>query len=93
MELASEDTHRLLAYIEALERQGYRPTRSEVAVYADKPTPLPPVMRGGIGSKVLINRAALSALFGETVKPAEGIVAYMQRSAGSKCMSKTTQWN
>lgn len=76
MDIVSEETHRVLAYLDALNRHGVRPDRQWIDEFAEEPDQL--VERvGGLGS---IRAATLIAMsLGERIVAQETFTDYMAR--------------
>ncbi|MFC7903338.1 hypothetical protein ACFUV1_24720 [Streptomyces griseoincarnatus] len=75
MEIASEETHRLLFYVSAVNRRGYKLSVSEFEAYANGPSRKTKTVSGVLGSSF----ADLQAMMGNRRVPAESWIEYLKR--------------
>ncbi|MFE1126464.1 hypothetical protein ACFW6R_07390 [Streptomyces albidoflavus] len=75
MEIASEGTHRLLFYVSAVNRRGYKLPVSEFEAYAKRPTRKTKTVSGVFGSSF----SDLQSMMGNRVVPDESWRDYLER--------------
>ena len=82
MEIVDEETHRVLAYVDALNRQGVTPRRSLVDEFGDAPERIM-TRRGGLVAVAAIQAMAMSV--NGTLAAGERYTAYLERLGWVVC--------